>query len=198
MKAISGGHKNPIKAFLGVFELAGAPVYDLPMQAKKSQDFTTGKCDGCGLPANAGRLVCETMRDELLAREFEQPAYWRYHRMAVDAFCLQHPRRYCESAKSLAAHLCGLCIAFEMNNDAAILRGIQQWLSGNPDFTKPDLPASRGDKTVADVHGLDEPSAYGRAVEGWARSVWAAYSGLHATARDWVSQSRRPRPFKTT
>ena len=97
----------------GALEAAKPSVYDLPMQARKPQEFTTGRCDGCGLPADGPRTACEEMRDELLAREFEQPAYWRYHRMAVDAYCLQHPRRYCESAKSLAAHLCGLCIAFE-------------------------------------------------------------------------------------
>jgi hypothetical protein len=116
--------------------------------------------------------------------------------MAVDAYCLQHPLRYCESAKSLAAHLCGLYIAFEMDNDAAILRGIQQWLSGNPALSKPILPSSRGDKTIADVYGLEEPSAYGRAVEGWARAVWAAYGDLQGVARDWVSQSRRARSSK--
>jgi hypothetical protein len=138
------------------------------------------------------------MRDELLARDFQQAAYWRYHRMAVDAYCLQHPLRYCESAKSLAAHLCGLCIAFEMDNDAAILRGIQQWLSGNPAISKPNPPGSRGSKTIADVYGLDEPSAYGRAVEVWARSVWAAYDSLHGVARDWVAHSRRARSSKAS
>ena len=180
----------------GALEAPEPSVYDLPMQAKKAQEFTTGRCDGCGLPADGPRPVCEEMRDELLAREFEQPAYWRYHRMAVDAYCLQHPLRYCESAKSLAAHLCGLCIAFEMNNDGAILRGIQQWLSGNPALSKPALPGSRGDKTIADVYGLEESFAYGRAVEGWARSVWAAYGDLQGVARDWVSQSRRARSSK--
>jgi Family of unknown function (DUF5946) len=57
----------------------------------------------------------DLMRDELLARDFQEIVYWRYHRLAVDAYCLQHPLRYCESAKSLAAHLCGLCIRFEMS-----------------------------------------------------------------------------------
>lgn len=167
------------------------------MQAKRLRDIPSGRCDGCGLPVDERGPVCEAIRDELLAREFEQAAHWRSHRMAVDAYCLQHPRRYCESAKSLAAHLCGLCIAFEMNNDREILRGIQGWLSGNPALSKPELPDSRGDKTIADVYGLDEPSAYGPAVECWARSVWSAYSDLHGLARDWVSESRRPRPFKS-
>jgi hypothetical protein len=166
------------------------------MRAKGLPEISNGVCDGCGLPVDECGPVCESMRDELLTRDFEQAAYWRFHRMAVDAYCLQHPKRYCESAKSLAAHLCGLCIAFEMNHDQEILRGIQGWLSSNPALSKPELPESHGEKTIADVYGLDEPSAYGRAVEGWARSVWTAYSGLHGLARDWVSESRRPRPFK--
>jgi len=70
-------------------------------------------CAECGLKPEPGQPNCQTQRNELLARDFEQPAlYWKFHRMAVDAYCLQHVP-YVASAKSLAAHLCGLCIAFE-------------------------------------------------------------------------------------
>jgi len=73
------------------------------------------------LPA-PGRPNCAALRDALLARDFEQPVlFWRHHRLAVDTYCVQHSS-YVESAKSLAAHLCGLCVAFEQNNDPTALK----------------------------------------------------------------------------
>src|SRR5438046_118271 len=76
----------------------------------------------CGLRQSTDEPSCGSRRDELLARDFEQPAlFWRFHRMAVDAYCLQHAD-YVRSAKSLAAHLCGLCVAFECGNDRDAMR----------------------------------------------------------------------------
>jgi hypothetical protein len=108
--------------------------------------------------------------------------------MAVDAYCLQHAL-YVESAKSLAAHLCGLCIAFEHGNDVEALRQLQQWLSGNPKLVKPDLPLFRGSVTIGDVYGISDPSEFGRVVESWARSAWEAYRELQPMAREWVALS---------
>jgi hypothetical protein len=125
----------------------------------------------------------------LLARDFEQPVlYWRYHRLAVDAYCVQHAA-YVESAKSLAAHLCGLCIALEHNNDDSAMRGLQRWLSTNPDLRKPALPSFRGDLTIKHVHGVSDPGEFGQAVHAWARSAWQAYRDLHPTAREWLARS---------
>jgi hypothetical protein len=47
------------------------------------------------------------MRDALLARDFEEPVpYWRFHRLAVDAYCLQHGP-YVKSANTIA-HVHGI------------------------------------------------------------------------------------------
>jgi hypothetical protein len=108
--------------------------------------------------------------------------------MAVDAYCLQHAP-YIESAKSLAAHLCGLCITFENGNDAESLRRLQQWLSGDLKMAKPALPLFRGSVTIRDVYGIDDPAEFGRAVETWARSVWEAYRNLQPQARKWLALS---------
>ena len=108
--------------------------------------------------------------------------------MAVDAYCLQHAP-YVASAKSLAAHLCGLCIAFENRNDAAALRQLQRWLSSNPRIQKPALPVHRGELTIAHVYGIDDPVEFGKAVEAWARSTWRAYHDLQSLAREWLSMS---------
>ena len=145
-------------------------------------------CPECGLRTPSDHPTCVQMRDVLLARDFEQPVpYWRFHRLAVDAYCLQH-EPYVKSAKSFAAHLCGVCIALEYGNDAALLDRLQRWLSTNPAITKPELPKSRGVLTISHVHGIDEPVEYGRRVEEWARSAWDAYRNLQPLAREWITK----------
>ena len=146
-------------------------------------------CHGCGLRAKGEEPDCASLRDALLARDFEQPMlYWKVHRLAVDTYCVQHPS-YVESAKSLAAHLCGLCVAFEHGNDPAKMKRLQHWLSTNPRLSKPDLPAKRGTMTIADVSGIEDPGIYARAVEAWARSAWDAYVALQPIAREWLALS---------
>jgi hypothetical protein len=105
--------------------------------------------------------------------------------MAVDAYCLQHSS-YVASAKSLAAHLCGLCIAFEHGNTTAEFRQLQRWLSTNPKIEKPALPARRGEITIGAVYGISDPTHFGAAVKSWARAVWDAYRDLQPLARGWL------------
>jgi Family of unknown function (DUF5946) len=146
-------------------------------------------CTECGMRAAPGQLNCAALRDALLARDFEQPVrYWQYHRLAVDAYCVQHSS-YVKSFKSLAAHLCGLCVAFEHNNDAKRLTQLQLWLSTNPKLPKPELPSFRGHLTIADVSRIEDPMRYGQAVQAWARSSWEAYAKLQPAARDWLAMS---------
>jgi hypothetical protein len=126
---------------------------------------------------------CQALFDEFLARDFGNPAYGRFHRMMVDTYCLQHPDRYCVSAKSLAAHLGGLCCAFEYGASPSAYQALQRWLNGRSPIEKPELPSSRGAVTIADVHAAPEPDAYARALQRWARSTWESYATLHPMAR---------------
>lgn len=146
-------------------------------------------CPECGLRTPVGETDCAGLRDLLFARDFEQPGlYWLYHRLSVDSYCVQHSP-YVRSAKSLAAHLCGLCVALERGNDQTLLSGIHRWLSSNPRLERPDLPVSRGELTIAHLSGIEDPALYGRAVDEWARSAWEAYRALHQFAREWLSLS---------
>ena len=147
----------------------------------------------CGLRSAAGERSCPELRDLLFARDFEQPAlFGRRHRLAVDCYCVQHSP-YVLSAKSLAAHLCGLCVALERGNDQQLLASLNRWLSTNPRFEKPTLPAFRGTLTIAHVAGIEDPAAYGIAVEEWARSAWDAYGSLQERARQWIDMTTRGR-----
>jgi hypothetical protein len=137
-----------------------------------------------------GTAGCQGIFDGLLARDFSDVAYFRVHRMLVDTYCLQHPDRYCVSAKSLAAHLTGLCWLLEHGGNRAIgSEPLRRWLNGTPRIEKPEAPSFRGSLTVADVREAADPEAHARAVELWARSTWEAYSSLHALARHWIQQA---------
>jgi hypothetical protein len=131
---------------------------------------------------------CQRLFDEFRAREVSElaPSY-AWTRLTVDVYCLQHPDRYCVSAKSLAAHLTGLAWAMEHGlGDSAGLRRLQQALDGRVDLVKPPIPLERGSLTIADVANATD---YTAAVDAWARSTWDAYAPLHETARDWVARA---------
>jgi len=107
-------------------------------------------------------------------------------RLTIDVYCLQHPERYCVSAKSLVAHLTGLCWALEYGISEGGLRELQRRLDGRQDLVKPPLPAGRGTLTVADIARVAGPDEYMKALDAWARSTWAAYADLQETARAWI------------
>jgi hypothetical protein len=107
-------------------------------------------------------------------------------RLTIDVYCLQHPDRYCVSAKSLAAHLTGVCWAVEHGISEGGPRELQRRLEGRRDLVKPSIPADRGNLTVADIASVVGPGEYTKALELWARSTWAAYADLHETARAWI------------
>jgi len=111
-------------------------------------------------------------------------------RLTIDVYCLQHPERYCVSAKSLAAHLTGLCWALEHGISEGGLRELQRRLDGRRDLVKPQIPAGRGTLTVADIASVTGPDEYQEALERWARSTWSAYAELQETARAWIGPDR--------
>jgi hypothetical protein len=153
-------------------------------------DLYSERCDGCGLETPGGSAGCQAIFEELLARDFSDPRYFRVHRMLVDTYSLQHPDRYCKSAKSLAAHLCGLCQILEARasrsvGDAALRR----WLDGTFSLSTPEVPAVRGDLTIASVRDAATPADHAAAVERWAASTWRAYAPLHDIARNWLERA---------
>ena len=99
---------------------------------------------------------------------------------------LQHPERYCVSAKSLAARPVGLRLALERGGHPSDLTAVQRWLNGPPAIEKPALPSSRGGLTIGDVHGATDADAHAAAVERWARSTWKAYAAVRPLARRWI------------
>ena len=151
----------------------------------------TGKrCGGCGRTVEGGTEGCQARYEALLARDYEDPAFFAVHRMFVDTYSLQHPERYCRSAKSLAAHLVGLGLILENGIPAASAPpALRDWLDGRRELEKPPLPEARGEITLGDVETIAEPEPWREAVRAWAVSTWQAYSKLHPLARRWAREA---------
>lgn len=143
-------------------------------------------CTGCGLTLAGGDDGCLALYREIMARGFSGAPPVARDRLAWDTYCLQHPERYCISAKSLAAHLGGLCWGLEYGGHASGYAALQRLLNGPARFDKPALPAARGALTIGDVVTADDPAARASAVEQWARVTWKAYAPLQPLAWQWV------------
>lgn len=153
-------------------------------------DMSNERCDGCGFVVERGAAGCHEIFEELLARDFSNPQYFRVHRMMVDTYCLQHPERYCRSAKSLAAHLAGLCSTLESDANTAVgADSLREWLDGASPVERPDLPSSYGELTIAHIRESGSPEEHAARVEEWSQSTWKAYAELHELARSWVEQA---------
>jgi hypothetical protein len=133
---------------------------------------------------------CQALFDQFRVRESAELARdYGSTRLTIDIYSVQHPDRYCVSAKSLAAHLTGLCWAVERGESEVGLRALQRWLNGSVPLNKPAIPKDRGKLTVADIASAVEQAAYAAALDRWARSTWEAYSPLHEVARYWIDEA---------
>ncbi len=96
---------------------------------------------------------------------------------------------YCVSAKSLAAHLGGLCWALEYGGHPSGYRALDRFLDGPQRFDKPALPAVRGALTIGDVAAAGAAAARADALDRWARATWEAYADLQPLARRWIAEA---------
>ena len=113
-------------------------------------------------------------------------------RAFVDTYALQHPDEFCRSAKSLAAHLVGLCAILEQGASPAVgADALRRWLDPGRRLDKPNLPPRRGEMTIGDLPAEAGPAAWAESVRRWAESTWAAYAEIHPLAREWLAQARR-------
>jgi hypothetical protein len=152
----------------------------------------TERCGGCGRIVQGGTQGCQARYEELLARDYEEAAFFAVHRMFVDTYSLQHPERYCVSAKSLAAHLVGLGQILEEGISAASGGpALRDWLDGKRELDKPPLPEARGEITLGDLEAIEEPGPWCDAMRAWAVSTWQAYADLHQVARLWATEASR-------
>jgi len=159
-------------------------------------------CPGCGArygPHPNGTThayigaspACWAAFGELLAREFQDPAYGRIHRHTVDVYTVQHPgaddRR---QRQSVAIHLIGLCHWLEHGLDAQrVISATQAMLqAGRTDWPWLEPPTDY-DMTVRDVLAAANGEEHGRLVRAWAEGTWEAWSAHHDRVRRWAAEA---------
>jgi hypothetical protein len=151
-------------------------------------------CGGCGRMVAGGTAGCRAEFDALVGRDFSDPLFFAVHRLFVDTYSLQHPDEFCRSAKSLAAHLCGLCLILEHEANASTgAAALRAWLDGPRVLEKPPVPAERGRITLGDVAHIDDAAAWREALREWAGSTWEAWRSLQPIARSWVAAAKAAR-----
>lgn len=159
-------------------------------------------CPGCGAryaphPTDTTHAyigaspACWAAFGELLAREFQDPAYGRLHRHTVDVYTVQHPgeddRR---QRQSVAIHLVGLCHWLEHGMDAQrVIAATRAMLKdGRPDWPWLTPPTSY-EMTVRDVLTSESGEEHDRLVRAWAQRTWEAWSAHHDVVRRWAADA---------
>ena len=95
--------------------------------------MTDARCPECGARGAATVEACAQRFNALGLERFDDSELATDWRLVVDCYAVQHDD-YIRSARSLAAHLTGVCIALEHRGDEALLRAVQQWLGRTRDL----------------------------------------------------------------
>ncbi len=160
----------------------------------------TEACPGCGaryLPLTGGAThayigasaACWEAFGELLAHEFQDPAYGWIHRHTVDVYTVQHPGNNDQRQRqSVALHLIGLCHWLKLGMDARELTPITGRLA-NENRDWPWLtPPTNYEMTVLDILRASDAEQHGQLVREWAESVWQSWSQHHELIRRWSDE----------
>lgn len=156
-------------------------------------------CPGCGLllpprdgpthPYIGSSPACWARYGEVLAKEFGDPAYFHVHPLTVDTYAVQHPgARVPRSIQSVALHLVTLCLVLEHGADPSEGPKLHRRLVDAGRFQWLAPPRPNGRVTIGDVPQAATAAEHERAVEAWARDVWAAWETHHATVHRWINR----------
>lgn len=156
-------------------------------------------CPGCGLVLEASdgpthayivsSAACWALFGEVIAKEYSDVAYGRWHQHTVDAYGAQHPGEDGpRQRQSVAVHLIALCLLLEHGrDDPRAMPYVRQHLAERPaDLPWLSPPSADWATTVADVAAAATGEEHGRLVRRWAEDVWDGWSAHHDTVRAWV------------
>ena len=128
------------------------------------------------------------MFGEVLAREYSEEAFFRNHRLTVDAYALQHPGQTSpQSIQSVAVHLSSLFLVFENGSEFAEATNLIKRMTKHKEaFFWLEPPIDLGSVSVRDVWASEGADAHLEAVKKWAASTWAAWRQHHTQVQLWV------------
>ena len=171
-------------------ELTTEPYEDMAENDNTSVGVTSRNvCSECGAVMPEGTTGCQDLFWQVSVREYSDAAYLGIHRLTVDCYALQHPDRYCRSAKSLAAHLTGICRALEYGENPNVSRALSSWLNGTPKTERLAPPVFKGQLTITCIHCATSPKEYIARVWQWANSIWDAWAEHQLTAHRWIEEA---------
>jgi hypothetical protein len=159
------------------------------------------RCPGCGveLPPFAGPVhrymesspSCWAAYGEILAREYNDPAFMAAHRLTVDAYAVQHPGRPLpQSIQSVGVHLISLYVVLEEQLSHRAATQLMQRSADRMHFVWLEPPPDRGERNVTTAVAARSPDEHVRAVQSWAQSVWQAWSQHHSQVRAWAVEAQ--------
>lgn len=149
------------------------------------------ECPLCGASDVGGLDGCRELFGALAEKEFSDASYFAFHRLTVDAYCLQHPEIYMISSKSAAAHLAAMCWSMEQGLTRNLHPRLKAFVDGPRKFARvePPKPLHRGGFRISDMVLADTLDEYEAHAWTWARSAWGAWKDHWGLARQWVSEA---------
>jgi hypothetical protein len=151
-----------------------------------SETASKERCECCGAELAGGKAACNALFEQILAREYSDPACAAVHLITVDCYVLQHSEDH--GPRSNAFHLLRLGWLLLGGGDPDIRRQEQGpipfILKSYRDFPFLQPPEDRGAAMVVEVAAAANASEHTERVRRWSWSVWEAWSEHHAWVRE--------------
>ena len=151
-------------------------------------------CPGCGVRVNEGGKAphpyiganagCWDLYGKVLAKEFQERAYFEHHRLTVDTYSIQHPgieeRR---SVQSVNIHLISLAMIFVKGlNYGYATRAMGPMIERHREsFFWLNPPETPYGTTVMEVLAAKSARDHCDLVIKWARHTWEIWGEHHPT-----------------
>jgi hypothetical protein len=135
---------------------------------------------------------CWRVYGEVLAKEYGDPSYMKFHRWTVDAYAAQHPGQpEPRTIQSINVHLLALYLLIEKAEEPARVTAAMGRLieREKPKFQWLTPPARLGEITVADIAAAKTAEEHGRLVQAWAVDVWRVWKPHHALIRSLAAKA---------
>jgi len=138
--------------------------------------------------------ACWAAYGKILEREYANQAFFKNHRMTVDAYALQHAVDGSPQAiQSVNIHLISATLIFKYKATANIvlhaMRDISKVAKTDSNLFKwLEPPDCVGAITVADITPLTQLNDHLSHIENWAKTSWQAWSQHHNVADNHLRQ----------
>ena len=154
-------------------------------------------CPGCGSRLDpvegtthaymTSSPACWSAFNQVLEREYSNPALMEIHSLTVDTWAVQHPGDGSRRAiQSVGLHLARMLVQLEQGlSGKAAYAAMANFAARKTEL--PELPPRAAySMTVADVADAVESEDHISAIHRWAETTWRDWSDQHDFIRDWV------------